>query len=79
VDKDETVNHVLGKFEFEELATARTVVETAVEACLAIVELGVESALPKVNAGEQAPPRPKKNRPKEAEGESSDDGEPQCG
>jgi PTH1 family peptidyl-tRNA hydrolase len=49
VDKGETIDHVLGKFTYVELADARRMVQRAAEACERIVEVGVEKAMSWVN------------------------------
>lgn len=49
VDRDETIDHVLGKFEFEELATAREMVQRAADAVETVLRDGVERAMMAVN------------------------------
>lgn len=52
VDKSETVDHVLSPFAQDERAAAQEMLRAAADACLLIVENGVENAIAIVNRGE---------------------------
>lgn len=49
VDKSETVDHVLGHFDFEERSEAESMIRKAVEAVGTLIRDGVELAMNKVN------------------------------